>query len=338
MAGYTAADCTVSQWPNDEFGWFFFKQRREFMFLQEGHSLCERCETLKITQLLQNELPWKTASQLNEYARNSTDNFRSLERAGSVQFWADCSLCRCLFAMCPSPSSPDLELLAIPDCTMNRLTGETDSVTDTQEWSQFSNCLLLVLNSQLSSIEFSVKAHRGDALCLLENAVEDEHGKDKLVLGGRHIIKNSFGIEIINDWISCCSENHLSICRPEWTQELPDIKFVDAKSRTIVKQPEGNFDYLALSYVWGGVKQPGYQLGSQLPSNLPQTIEDAMMLVETLGKQYLWVDSLCIDQNSQEDKARQIAKMSNIHYNRSVVAEPFWFEMVAFFEARLVSW
>jgi len=70
---------------------------------------------------------------------------------------------------------------------------------------------------------------------------------------------------------------------------------------------------MALSYVWGGVVQPSYQLGSQMPGNLPQTIQDAIDLVRTLGKRYLWVDSLCIDQVDKKDKERQIGKMSNIY-------------------------
>jgi hypothetical protein len=97
-----------------------------------------------------------------------------------------------------------------------------------------------------------------------------------------------------------------------WTQELPDIKLVDVSTRKIIQPPEGPFDYLALSYVWGGVHQQSYQLGSKL-AKLPQTIEDAIDFVQKLGKQYLWVDSLCIDQSDDKDKERQIKKMQNIY-------------------------
>jgi hypothetical protein len=88
---------------------------------------------------------------------------------------------------------------------------------------------------------------------------------------------------------------------------------VDVSTRTIVPPPKHHFDYLALSYVWGGVVQPSFQLGSVLQEKLPQTIEDAIGLVQNLGKQYLWVDSLCIDQNDDDDKAKQIMTMKDIY-------------------------
>jgi hypothetical protein len=69
-------------------------------------------------------------------------------------------------------------------------------------------------------------------------------------------------------------------------------------------------DTFALSYVWGGVEQERFQLGSEPKSiRLPQTIEDAITLTVRLQKQYLWVDSICIDQGNNADKIDQIGRM-----------------------------
>ena len=72
---------------------------------------------------------------------------------------------------------------------------------------------------------------------------------------------------------------------------------------------------MALSYVWGGVQQdipnagkPGAALGS-----LPRTVEDAMLLVKSLGKQYLWVDSVCISQSDEKEKLEHMGIMSDIY-------------------------
>lgn len=46
---------------------------------------------------------------------------------------------------------------------------------------------------------------------------------------------------------------------------------------------------------------------------LPQTIVDAMTVCEKLGIMYLWVDSLCIVQNSKQDKVQELARMRNIY-------------------------
>ena len=52
-------------------------------------------------------------------------------------------------------------------------------------------------------------------------------------------------------------------------------------------------------------------MGSTL-SELPQTLEDAMACVRSLGKRYLGVDSVCIDQSDGKEKRDQIGKMSSI--------------------------
>ena len=51
---------------------------------------------------------------------------------------------------------------------------------------------------------------------------------------------------------------------------------------------------------------------------LPQTIRDAIYTVQTLGFRYLWIDSLCILQDSIEDKLREIGKMDHIYNNSSL--------------------
>ena len=48
---------------------------------------------------------------------------------------------------------------------------------------------------------------------------------------------------------------------------------------------------------------------------LPQTIQDAITITRKLGLQYLWVDALCIIQDSASDKDKEIAKMDRIYQN-----------------------
>lgn len=36
--------------------------------------------------------------------------------------------------------------------------------------------------------------------------------------------------------------------------------------------------------------------------NLPPTIQDALRVTQTLGFQYIWIDALCIMQDSEDDK------------------------------------
>ncbi|KAL1944881.1 hypothetical protein VTO73DRAFT_2501 [Trametes versicolor] len=79
-------------------------------------------------------------------------------------------------------------------------------------------------------------------------------------------------------------------------------------------------EYLALSYVWGGDQIHKttksniftYEQGIP-PSLLPATIRDAIRVTHMLGFRLLWVDSLCIIQDSEEDKLHEIGHMHNIY-------------------------
>ncbi|KAH8898102.1 HET-domain-containing protein, partial [Thozetella sp. PMI_491] len=118
---------------------------------------------------------------------------------------------------------------------------------------------------------------------------------------------------LIGSWIRGCVSNHPS-CTPEHDMEtLSRIRLVDVQDRMVVPyDPNISSHYVALSYVWGRVRQASVALWSPLPP-LPATIEDAMTVVRTLGFRYLWVDSLCIDQESEEHKASQINIMASIY-------------------------
>ncbi|KAI0369471.1 HET-domain-containing protein [Pilatotrama ljubarskyi] len=76
--------------------------------------------------------------------------------------------------------------------------------------------------------------------------------------------------------------------------------------------------YLALSYVWGEA-QPHRTVKANVSAYakgiacLPQTIRDAIRVTHELGFQYLWTDSLCIIQDSDEDKQRELGRMHSIY-------------------------
>ncbi|KAE9374007.1 HET-domain-containing protein, partial [Stipitochalara longipes BDJ] len=80
--------------------------------------------------------------------------------------------------------------------------------------------------------------------------------------------------------------------------------------------------YLALSYCWGGpqavttttITLAAYRQCIDLKS-LPKTIINAITVTRKLGIKYLWIDALCILQDSDEDKGREIDNMKNIYKN-----------------------
>lgn len=84
---------------------------------------------------------------------------------------------------------------------------------------------------------------------------------------------------------------------------------------------EGRYGrYVTLSYVWGGDQVQktttsnisAYEHGIE-PSLLPATIRDAIHATHALGVQSIWIDSLCIIQDSDEDKLRELGRMHLIY-------------------------
>ncbi|MCJ1438234.1 hypothetical protein MMC27_007621 [Xylographa pallens] len=80
--------------------------------------------------------------------------------------------------------------------------------------------------------------------------------------------------------------------------------------------------YLALSHCWGGsniLKLTESTLPTflrNLPlASLPQTFSDAALITARLGYTYLWIDSLCIIQDSPNDWNNEAATMGNVYSN-----------------------
>lgn len=78
--------------------------------------------------------------------------------------------------------------------------------------------------------------------------------------------------------------------------------------------------YATLSYCWGG-DQEGKTLRANLSSRLdgfdlsgqPKTIQDAVKISRALGIRFVWIDSLCIVQDDDDDKVHEITRMHDIY-------------------------
>jgi hypothetical protein len=80
-------------------------------------------------------------------------------------------------------------------------------------------------------------------------------------------------------------------------------------------------DYAALSHCWGQSANPVITTSKNLPermasikfNDLPKTFQDAVTITRHLEVPYLWIDSLCIIQDSAEDWAKEAMKMSSVY-------------------------
>ena len=311
--GHIVNDCPLPTW-SPELEWFTSPARMGMKFADVSSStqqeLCGRCQDLDVLGLLHEHIPWKSEEDLNQAAREGSNLIRSLGMTGSIQFKHNCPLCCCLFALTPNPSSPAQEVLIFPDRTMKRLSGDGEINMDTEDQLHYAKCLLVALKpSSIVHTSFSIVAHGGEALCVMEGDDADY----ATTLGGRLVELCSLNTGVIEEWLSTCLRLHGRGCTPVYTENLQGIRLIDVmEPRRVINYPERGCEYVALSYVWGGVAQKSFGLGSTL-SKLPQTIEDAIACVRSLGKRYLWVDSVCIDQLDGKEKADQIGRMSSVY-------------------------
>jgi hypothetical protein len=92
------------------------------------------------------------------------------------------------------------------------------------------------------------------------------------------------------------------------------IRLIDTEGKT--------FQYAALSHCWGSgprlttTKSNWSKLALNVSFNaLPPLFQDAVIITRQLGLRYIWIDSLCIIQDSLRDWETESSKMGSIYQN-----------------------
>ena len=123
----------------------------------------------------------------------------------------------------------------------------------------------------------------------------------------------------IRSWIDECHSlqpNCHFKCKSSRGNMSFQSRVIDCWTRQVVPLTR-DLEYLALSYVWGSViddkNSQAAQTSGFVPYPAPQTIEDAMSVVRSMKKSYLWVDRYCIWQS--ENRHLQIQNMHEIYRN-----------------------
>ncbi|KAK3386292.1 heterokaryon incompatibility protein-domain-containing protein [Sordaria brevicollis] len=139
-----------------------------------------------------------------------------------------------------------------------------------------------------------------------------------------HIL-DSHSYDVASYWLKDCLANHPECHSSEETllprrvirigENYTDIRLVQHDSPTLGQ-------YNCLSHCWGGA-QPlittTHNIAQHLEriewNSIPKTFQDAIKFTAHLGISYIWIDSLCIIQDSAHDWAEESAKMCSIYEN-----------------------
>ncbi|KAK4504316.1 hypothetical protein PRZ48_005232 [Zasmidium cellare] len=159
--------------------------------------------------------------------------------------------------------------------------------------------------------------------------IRDTQTGQTLTSGVRRPVRASLDATDLKEWLETCDSCHTAHVLERTTSEA-DIhaefeqlqakgrfRLIDVKANKVVSLRHTP-RYFALSYIWGPTMASYHAsnlLSTELSDSLPRTVQDAMLLVERLGEQYLWVDTLCIDQPNLEEKHDIVAHMGSIYRN-----------------------
>jgi len=136
--------------------------------------------------------------------------------------------------------------------------------------------------------------------------------------------------QIARNWLSSCQRWHhrctgqpISTIKPSRLLELSSSeRQISLRLRSAHELTEIPLSYCTLSHCWGR-RQPVRLTRGLLRSFqhhipfeiLPKTFADAIQITLNLGLSYLWIDSLCICQDDQDDWLAESAKMGHIYSN-----------------------
>ena len=131
----------------------------------------------------------------------------------------------------------------------------------------------------------------------------------------------------VTNWYEECLQNHPGCAKneqhfhPTRVLELVDMDSArNGEYRIRLVENSGKEPYVALSHCWG-TTQPLKTTISNYSAHqksivfdaLPKSFQDAIVTVVHLKRRRLWIDSLCIIQDSKEDWERECAKMGDIY-------------------------
>ncbi len=136
-------------------------------------------------------------------------------------------------------------------------------------------------------------------------------------------------VALARSWLSDCRRHHRACSSSGNTPRAPPTRLIQVEKGKgdepalrikLVLSGDSPVKYLAFSHCWGGsstlelrkANVEEFQTGIDL-SFLSKNMRDAVAITQRLGYSYIWIDSLCIIQDSDEDWNAEAAKMESVY-------------------------
>jgi hypothetical protein len=134
--------------------------------------------------------------------------------------------------------------------------------------------------------------------------------------------------EVVTGWLHQCLRDHAKCsqtAKADWlptrlldvgTERQPQVRLYITDRAALTLQ------YTTLSHCWGNLQIKSLTKADLLSwtagidiIELPKTFQDAIAITRRLSVRYLWIDSLCIIQDSTEDWNNESSSMGDIYMN-----------------------
>jgi hypothetical protein len=171
-----------------------------------------------------------------------------------------------------------------------------------------------------------------------EQTTEEQNSAQNAPISDSHTGSKP-NLELAKNWLSTCRSQHLQCRQQDDVQQGLPSRLLDLKipgwqddlvlrmTSDLVKSDcevggENGYAYASLSHRWGE-NQPVTTTTANIErhlsrikfAELPKTFQQAIEFARELDIRYLWIDCLCILQDSTVDKGKEIPKMVEIYNN-----------------------
>ncbi|KAI6090318.1 HET-domain-containing protein [Hypoxylon rubiginosum] len=272
----------------------------------EDTKLCAVCSGVDIASYFKEEKHSRRDESL--FVGATSDAFKLGYLRDILLKAEDCSFCRIVVEAICTTRSASIDTIRTPESLLE----EESSAAEAKECWIYSYCSATKDDDEQgpSSQAFRIGVafrtssdwlnhgsdHVGDIQLLGEDSIKIRGTVD---FSGRRI-GSRVNLSLANHWLYLCERRHgnwsLSYCWPP---------------RDTLKALQSNIDALS---------QPGAL--RERRKEIPQAITDAIDIVLDLGERYLWVDALCIIQDSDEHQRKLIGQMNKIYSFADVTIVP----------------
>ncbi|KAK1842839.1 heterokaryon incompatibility protein [Colletotrichum chrysophilum] len=210
--------------------------------------------------------------------------------------------------------------------------GNIDIPSSLQEEEENSGCCFSVFSVEINwersyfRIHIFTKTDRAKT----DNLYEDIKADRNINFDFEASTNSASTWSFINDWMEKCTESHQACRQPDLATSYRPTRLLQMNESNSFRLVQGSecptaIQYAALSYCWGS--KPAHSLLRLLRSTmsglsewqpvdgLPKTFRDAMNVAQRPGVYYLWIDRLCIFQDSAEDWRHEASTMQDVYRN-----------------------